>query len=129
MAPLRCRLIEVESTHRETADGTKLSRIVDKATGLAPVPGDMFFHPWCLEHSRGRLAAYYFANNANRPPVCVVLPTGMHLIVDGAYWNPEAGYHGGWTVTGTPPEITVHPSINVVNHWHGWLKNGELTLA
>ena len=31
-----------------------------------------------------------------------------------------------WNVTGTPPEITVTPSINVIGYWHGWIRNGEL---
>ena len=34
-----------------------------------------------------------------------------------------------WTVTGTPPNITVKPSINVVGDWHGWITNGEMSPA
>lgn len=34
-----------------------------------------------------------------------------------------------WTVTGTPPEITVTPSIRVIDVWHGWIRNGELVDA
>jgi len=130
-AAVTCRLIEVESlatTQDDGAGGTyDVTRVVDKATGEKPLPGDMFFHPWSLEHSRDALSDYYFAHNASRPPLCVVLPTGTHFVIDGKFYNAEQGYHGGWTVTGEPPLITVAPSINVVGHWHGWLKNGELT--
>ena len=34
-----------------------------------------------------------------------------------------------WTVTGTPPAITVAPSIHVIGVWHGWIRNGELVEA
>lgn len=126
---MKCRLIDVDVTERESTGEARISRIVDRATGERPVPGDMYFHPWCLEHSRDALSAYYFAHNADRPPLCVVLPTGMHFIIDGAFFDREKGYHGGWTVTGTPPAITVSPSINVVGHWHGWLEHGEMRPA
>ena len=31
-----------------------------------------------------------------------------------------------WDIQGTPPNITVRPSINVVGYWHGFITNGEL---
>lgn len=34
-----------------------------------------------------------------------------------------------WTVTGTAPKLTVHPSIDDRDPnrpWHGWIRNGEL---
>jgi hypothetical protein len=53
--------------------------------------------------------------------------------------------HQMWDVTGTPPLITVHPSIDVLrfvpgppdgdgkatwvregSYWHGWITNGEM---
>ena len=32
----------------------------------------------------------------------------------------------GWVVTGVPPNITLSPSINVIDIWHGWIRNGEI---
>lgn len=50
--------------------------------------------------------------------------------------------HGMWDVTGTPPLITVSPSVDVErrimrdgqpardgSYWHGWIRNGEITDA
>ena len=33
----------------------------------------------------------------------------------------------GWTITGEPPHLTAHPSINVIGAYHGWLKDGVLS--
>jgi hypothetical protein len=52
---------------------------------------------------------------------------------DGGEWitsqRATDGQH--WTVTGTPPDITVSPSIhhNAPTGWHGFIRNGELVLA
>lgn len=32
-----------------------------------------------------------------------------------------------WTVTGTPPKITVTPSIDAGPYWHGWITDGVMT--
>lgn len=31
-----------------------------------------------------------------------------------------------WTVTGTPPNITVSPSIDASPEWHGWIRDGVM---
>ncbi len=31
-----------------------------------------------------------------------------------------------WDVTGTPPHITVSPSINVIGVWHGFIRDGVI---
>jgi hypothetical protein len=55
----------------------------------------------------------------------VVLPNGnVWRTTDRA-----AGDHRMWDVTGTPPNITVTPSIDdrwPSNPWHGFITNGEL---
>lgn len=52
---------------------------------------------------------------------------------DGGEWLTTQRASGGeyWTVTGTPPNITAHPSIwhNSPHGWHGWVKNGALVNA
>jgi hypothetical protein len=48
--------------------------------------------------------------------------------------------HEMWEVTGEPPNITVHPSIDVMaydkttnerdgSYWHGWIKDGVMSPA
>lgn len=35
-----------------------------------------------------------------------------------------------WRVSGTSlADLTIAPSINVVGHWHGWVRSGEVTNA
>jgi hypothetical protein len=55
----------------------------------------------------------------------------MISLPDGGEWttSQRAGGGGYWTVTGTPPKITVTPSIwhnQSGNGWHGFVTNGEL---
>ncbi len=62
-----------------------------------------------------------------RPPIFVVLPNGDFFCVDSC----AQGSPNGWTVTGEAPNITVTPSIHVLNgdnstRWHGFLTSGEL---
>lgn len=57
---------------------------------------------------------------------CVALPDG------GDWITTQAARRGGqWAVTGTPPLITVSPSIwnNQPNGWHGWIRDGRLVDA
>ena len=62
----------------------------------------------------------------------IVLPN------DAGTWHttqPESGSNRWWDVTGEPPNITVHPSINATGpdgergpgSWHGWIVDGEMT--
>lgn len=52
---------------------------------------------------------------------------------DGGEWITTQPATGGgyWTVAGTPPDITVTPSIwhHPPDGWHGWIRSGELTDA
>jgi len=76
--------------------------------------------------SRKRLSDYYLTNNTHRLPLLVMLPKAGVFCVDSKCWD-QNGMHGGWTVTGTAPLITVSPSINVVGVYHGFIQNGVLT--
>jgi hypothetical protein len=44
----------------------------------------------------------------------------------GVWFTTETAGGSGmlWEVSGKPPAITVHPSINAEPQWHGWIKNG-----
>jgi hypothetical protein len=101
--------------------------------------GDMFWGPNAQEIEAGspkwepllrmfarHLSAYYYENNSNRRCLFVITPGLVPFCIDGQTWN--AGVHeGGWTVTGQPPEITVHPSINLGGTYHGFLQNGVIS--
>jgi hypothetical protein len=54
----------------------------------------------------------------------------MIALPDGGEWITTQSATGGgrWTVTGTPPAITVAPSIwhNAPHGWHGWVRGGFL---
>ncbi len=102
------------------------------------------------------LTAHYFAHNAGRPPLLLVLPdkpTGkIYFMVDGQCYSSKCkrcgksvykngcrpaaecvprGYYDGWTVSGFP-SITVTPSVNYdddeagVKHYHGFIQNGSI---
>lgn len=111
----------------------------------------------CIKHehlNKLHLTAHYFANNADRAPLILALPDHasekLYFLVDGqcysgtctkcgkasykngctpAQCNPR-GYYDGWTVAGSPPNITVSPSVNYDNaedgikHYHGFIQNG-----
>lgn len=113
----------------------------------------------CLERARlekMNLTAHYFAHNAGRPPLILAMPDAAskgprYFMVDGqcysntctrcghlchssnckcpGEWTPK-GHYDGWTVTGTPPLITVHPSVDFdvegVKHYHGFVANGVI---
>ena len=67
---------------------------------------------------------------AKRLPLWVKMPTGGDLCVDSRFYDLErhGGYYGnGWTVTGTPPTITLQPSVNLVGSYHGYIRNGVIT--
>lgn len=69
--------------------------------------------------NRTHLSEHYWRDwSKTRPPVCVVCPNGEHWEIDRRSSNGS-----GWTVTGTFPLISCHPSI-VVPGYHGYLKNG-----
>ena len=51
------------------------------------------------------------------------------MFADGEYRQPlkDGGWgSSGWKVTGALPNVTVHPSINIVGSWHGWIRAGVI---
>lgn len=86
--------------------------------------GDMWF---VAAADMTHLSDYYKQHNTWREPLVVLLPGRHYFLIDGMCYSQERGYYGGWTVTGTPPNITVAPSINMVGRYHGFLQNGVLT--
>ncbi|MCL5265196.1 MAG: DUF6527 family protein [Chloroflexi bacterium] len=101
-----------------------------------PVPGDMWYAPGeIIKNGKDggsyiygyRLSDQYVANvKDKRQPIFVCLPRNIHFCVDSA---TSDGNGKGWEVSGEAPNINVSPSVHIVNRWHGWLKNGEITDA
>jgi hypothetical protein len=69
---------------------------------------------------------YHNVTSKERPPLLVFLPGTCLFCVDGMCWS-DGNYYGGWQVTGTPPLITVDPSINLQGIYHGWIQNGVIS--
>jgi hypothetical protein len=65
------------------------------------------------------LSKFYWRDwSDKRPPICVLCPNGKEWCVDANSSNGD-----GWIVTGEPPAITCHPSIEVLGY-HGFLTSG-----
>lgn len=62
-----------------------------------------------------------------RAPIIIWLPPGLGFCIDEGYHDHNRWNEHGWTVTGELPNITVHPSINCVGIYHGWIRDGILT--
>lgn len=39
----------------------------------------------------------------------------------------DTAERGGWTWTGTPPNVTIRPSINIPDGWHGFVTDGVIS--
>src|SRR4029077_15066167 len=92
------------------APGGKLYGLGDK--GLPP--GAMWWAQWLAEDQG-------WAGKDGRSLV-VQLPSGIGFPIDA----PASG-GGHWDRSGTPPLVTVTPSINDVGRYHGNLRDGLLT--
>lgn len=92
----------------ESEDGRRSH--TSQAHGATPTPGAMFDTFW-----RAQL------RKEDGLAISVVLP-------DGSIWciDDEATSGGYWTRTGTPPKLTVTPSILVADY-HGFLTDGVLS--
>lgn len=56
---------------------------------------------------------------------CLMMPGGIEWIVYSYSTGPEPRQK--WSVSGTPPLITVSPSINIVGSYHGCVKDGVVS--
>jgi hypothetical protein len=116
--PWPCRLVE----------DPELNEHGNVDTGKRAV-GDMWYlrlAPAELERRREQISAQYFAENAHRPPLVVLLPGRIYFLVDGKCFEPGRGWYDGWQVSGEPPLISVSPSINIVGCYHGFLAAGVI---
>jgi len=122
--PWQCRLVDIP------ADDIGLPRSPHS-------PGTMYYGEPCMldpSDPYGRFCLKTLLSNeykrdwmATRRPLFVVLPNGEEFCVDFAQSQHRGQSGQGWTVTGTPPAITVSPSINCEGRFHGWLTGGVLS--
>lgn len=87
-----------------------------------------------IHRTKGHLTDHYWDHNAVvRLPINVALPCrystgdGIQVFCIDSKCHDSRGYYDGWTVSGEIPNITVHPSINIVGSYHGWLQNGVVS--
>lgn len=56
----------------------------------------------------------------------IMLPGGREWEMTGPSW--DKGKQGpAWAISGTPPLVTAHPSINIPGRYHGFVQNGIVT--
>lgn len=126
--PWRCRMVPHPPLHEYGGIDTSGLQI-----------GDMFFveRPDDELHKLRLTQQYWNETAKQRKPLYVALPLRWHdgrvgvslFLVDQQCYSGKGGkgYYDGWRVTGAPPRITVHPSINMVGQYHGWLKDGVIS--
>ncbi len=100
-------------------------RMIDATTGWPHEAkiGDCWYRAFTGDVIEENFSPDYVANRRPKGilPLWVQLPDGP-MCLDLRYNAPQ-----GWTVSGTPPNITVSPSINVIGYYHGWIRNGEIS--
>jgi len=110
-------------------------RIVDKPSPGDREPGMMWRYPPGDENGRECWWIVLPNTKPQGPGYCTEV---SWRTTDRASDPP----HEMWDVTGTPPALTVSPSIDVEcwrvlngnevregSYWHGWIRDGELTPA
>jgi hypothetical protein len=120
---------------------TVTCRMVEYDTTRDWQPGDMYEAPWYLDNSF-RLSGIA-EQHKGKIPIVVVLPNLRHFClhqraykapkyddsIPHAEWEAQGWFGDGWTITGTPPNLTASSSIDAdgsKGRWHGYLENGVL---
>lgn len=80
--------------------------------------------PWTFKEDPGACFRWPQFDDDGREAWVIVLPNNA-----GLWWTTYRATDSGkmWDVSGIPPNITVHPSIDAGALWHGWIKDGEMT--
>jgi hypothetical protein len=67
---------------------------------------------------------FYFAEREGHEGICMILPgdTWVHVMIQK---GPQGG-HRVWGWDGNTEKPTLVPSIHALEHWHGFMTNGQL---
>lgn len=122
--------IENVGAHADLIEQVNDSRYYSRSAGPG-IPPDEGLERWPYRHGQGMPAGtmirtWWLEPNHVGPDgmsIGVVLPAPSGMMFPMDYPSSD----GGWTRTGVPPKITLSPSINHVDVWHGWLRDGVLT--
>lgn len=89
-------------------------------------PQDEPLRSWTYSNDPGAMWRWPDLDRDGREAWCIVLPN-----MAGLWWTTYLADKTDppkmWEVSGTPPNITVHPSIDAGSRWHGWIKDGVMT--
>lgn len=99
------------------------------------VPGDWTYGFWILSECPEALGKKYLnlpsrLDKPRRLPIIIRMPDGCEWCPDRMGWNQALGFYGdGWDidVSGGVDLMTITPSINILGHYHGWVRTGYLT--
>ena len=92
----------------------RLVRIADNESGREIRPGDFFYRTDRLD---GRIKWIEFWIPGQRAPFQASIA-------------PQKNACGAsWTLSGDPDRPTLHPSVNVKDIWHGWIRDGVAVAA
>jgi hypothetical protein len=105
--------VHVDRLYRGFPDGT-LRCLRDRGTP----PGAMWLAPWLADGSDRY-------SGPDGKAWCVMLPGGTEWVVYSYASGPEP--RKKWDVSGAPPDITVHPSINLTGVYHGHIVAGVVS--
>lgn len=86
--------------------------------------GDMWYATDSAEFEQG--LDYETNRRGKVPPLWIKLPSKDFHCLDSKSFDGKS-YGNGWVIKGEPPNITVTPSINYIDRWHGWISNGVMS--
>lgn len=91
---------------------------IDPDDGTKPPPGAVSFYKNYGDPDDAPPAGFLYA-----------CPCGCGNVGGLAFRKPDGTPRPSWIWDGNRDAPTLSPSVHHIDHWHGWLKNGEWTLA
>jgi len=72
---------------------------------------------------------YGDADGAPPAGMLYACPCGCGQVGALAFRKPDGQPRPSWIWNGSRDAPTLEPSVHHIDHWHGWLRNGEWTVA
>ena len=67
------------------------------------------------------------ALHQGKRPLCVQLPGNIYFCVYSKQITDGIAHEPGWTVSGEPDNLTLTPSVNFKDVWHGFITGGSFS--